>query len=199
MMGRISYHLAIIGMTCLLALSIVGCASTEPSRFYILDTIDRVSNGESDLSIGVGPIGIPDYLDRPQIVIRASPNKLKLSDFDKWAGSLKDNITQVLSENLSILLSSNRVLTYPWQIAHPIDLQVIINILRLDGQLGGHAELKSRWMLYGKNSKKLHLVQNSTFKAPVQSNDYEAYVSALNETLADLSREIAQAIKNINF
>lgn len=129
MMGRKNYHLAIIGLTCLLALSIVGCASTEPSRFYILDTIDRVSDGESDLSIGVGPVGIPEHLDRPQIVIRVSPNKLELSDFDKWAGSLRDNISQVLSENLSRLLSTDRVSTYPWQTNQAIDYKVTVEIL----------------------------------------------------------------------
>ena len=61
------------------------------------------------LTIGVGPIRFPDYLDRPGIVTRSSGNTIEIAEFDLWAGSLKDDFMRILAENLSILLGTEKM------------------------------------------------------------------------------------------
>ena len=109
MMSRIKT--ALFGILLML---LAGCASTEPSRFYALTPMPGsdakiLSQTESqDVSIGVGPVRMPDYLDRQPIVTSSSQNKITFSEFDRWAGSLKDDFSRVLSENLSILLNLSK-------------------------------------------------------------------------------------------
>jgi uncharacterized lipoprotein YmbA len=67
----------------------------------------------NQVSVSIAPVEVPDYLDRLQIVTRDGNNGLKLAEFDRWGGSLGENIATVLVENLSLLLGSDRVFTYP--------------------------------------------------------------------------------------
>src|SRR5215831_18341660 len=107
--------LALLGV-CLLGLS--GCASSPPTRFYVLPSLTSADTAPPaaprDLTIGVGPVTLHPYLDRLQIVTRASRARLALGDFDQWAASLQDSVTRALAENLSLLIPTDRVLLYPW-------------------------------------------------------------------------------------
>jgi uncharacterized lipoprotein YmbA len=112
MMNCPSYLFRVNIILSLLLLVLSGCASTEPSRFYILSSLHGTEaeqvqeESEQGIAIGVGPVKIPAHLNRPQIVTRTSQNELKLAEFDKWAGSFKDGFTRVLAKNLSVLLST---------------------------------------------------------------------------------------------
>ncbi len=72
-----------------------GCGSTPPSRFYHLDSMTspgeggQQTGGEEKTIISLGPVRIPDYLDRPQIITSSGDNEFNLSEFDRWAGSLE--------------------------------------------------------------------------------------------------------------
>ncbi|MCK5554281.1 MAG: membrane integrity-associated transporter subunit PqiC [Deltaproteobacteria bacterium] len=190
-----------------LGLSLVvsgGCATTKPSRFYTLSpvaTSGTQTEGETagpSLAIGVGPIKLPEHLDRPQIVTRTSSNQLELAEFDRWAGSLKDDFSRVLSENLSILLATDRVTVYPWRKSVPIEYQVAVDVARFDAELGGNAWLIARWTVFGGRDKKVLFMERARISEPSSDQGYEAMVAAQSRALAQLSREIADAIKNIS-
>jgi uncharacterized lipoprotein YmbA len=74
-----------IGQRCSLLfgfilLFVLGCASTPPSRFYTLSSLQEGGRGQKEspsdqgLVITVGPIKFPEYLDRTEIVTRAGSN-----------------------------------------------------------------------------------------------------------------------------
>lgn len=180
-----------------------GCgATTQPSKFYLLNSLSSsekaVSNVSAGMAIGIGPIHIPEYVDRPQIVTRISENELKLAEFHKWAEPLKDNIPQVLADNLSVLMRTDQVNIYPWKRSTPIDYQVTIDISRFDTSSDAEAHLVARWQVFGHDTRKVLALKKSHLKAPLQSSDYHSIVSALNQTLADLSRAIATSIGQVH-
>ena len=181
-----------------------GCATTEPSRFYTLSplaisgTETRAEAPGHGITIGVGPIKLPEHLDRPQIVTRTSRNELDLAEFDRWAGSLADDFSRVLAENLSILLSTDRVSLYPWRKSVPIEYQVVVDVTRFDGKLGGNAWLIVRWTVFGGRKKKVLFMQKSSISEPSGAQGYEVMVAAQSRALGHLSREIAEAIKTIS-
>jgi uncharacterized protein len=79
-------RLALVTLVVLL-IGLGACAST-PSRFYILNTLSASETIPGTAAaqgpvIGVGPITLPKYLDRPQIVTRVGRNQLALSEFDR--------------------------------------------------------------------------------------------------------------------
>ncbi len=188
---------------CPLLLVHGGCGRTETARFYTLHSLTeapadtRAPASDQRVAVGLGPIKLPVYLDRPQIVTRENPNEVKLAEFHRWAGPLDADVSRILAENLSILLETDRVALYPWASTTPIDCRVEIDISRMDGKPGEHVFLHSQWTLLSKDRKKEWVRRSSTLSEPVNGNGYEALVAAQSRALATLSREIAAAVEGL--
>ena len=180
-----------------------GCASSPPPRFYLLSSLDTISPEtkpsaeERCFSIGIGPIRIPDYLDQPRIVTRETPNEIARAEFDRWGEPMKDNLTRVLAKNLSILLCTKTIAFFPWKGGVPIDYRIEMEVLRLDGSLGGNVTLEAWWMVLSGDGKKMILNKKSSFTEAAAGKDYSSLVSAQSRTVGLLSSEIAQAIKTL--
>jgi len=184
-------------------LFVLGCASSPPTRFYTLSSLQeggserRETPFDQSLIIGVGPIKFPEYLDRAEIVTRSSSNKITLSDFDVWAGSLEKDFIRVLAENLSVLLSTEGVVVYPRLRPDLVKSQIMVDVIRFDGSLGGDVSLIARWAIFQGKERKLVLVRKSTIIEPSGGKGYEAMVAADSRALEKLSREIAEVIKTL--
>jgi uncharacterized lipoprotein YmbA len=192
--------LAILTLFALLTIHF-GCASSPPSRFYQLSSLDTTSPGmkpsldEQCVSLGIGPVKIPDYLDQTKIVTRGEGNQLTLAEFDRWAERFKDNLGRVLAKNLSTLLCTKTVVLFPWRGGTPIDYRIEMEVLRLDGSLGGNVSLEAWWMILSGDGKKMVLSKKSIFTEAVTGKDYNSLVSAESRALGHLSREIAEGLK----
>jgi uncharacterized lipoprotein YmbA len=179
---------------------LTGCAGTSPtSRFYILDSSgDRkdasASTLDGDLAVGVGPISIPGYLDRPQIVIRDDTNQLTLSEFDRWAGSLRENIVNVITDDLSWLLQSDRVVSYPWSGGLSLDYQVEVEVTRFEASRAGDARLQARWLIRALKEGKVIKIDVTNLSESTGDGSYGSVVAAQSRLLQALSREIADAL-----
>ena len=184
---------------------LAGCASSAPSRFYVLSPLvsskaeSQALKDEGCITIGIGPVELPAYLDRPQIVNRVNENELNLAEFDKWAEPLKDNFSRVLVENLSTLLYADAISIFPWKGSTPIDYRVEVTVIRMDGKIGGNASLVARWAIFRENDRKMLLTRQSSYSESLRSQSYKALVSAQSRVIGDLSREIAEAIKKYAF
>ena len=182
-------------------LFVLGCASSPPTRFYTLSSLQERGSERREFAsdqgpvIIVGPIKFSEYLDRTEIVTRSSSNKITLSDFDVWAGSLAEDFSRVLAENLSVLLSTERVIVYPGPRPSSVDYQIIVNVTRFDGPLGGDVSLIARWAIVEGKEKKLVFARKSAIIEPSGGSGYEAMVAADSRALEKLSREIAETIK----
>ncbi|MBW1997404.1 MAG: membrane integrity-associated transporter subunit PqiC [Deltaproteobacteria bacterium] len=191
-----------VSLGCLLV-SLAGCAGTsESARFYKLSSIvspGEAAKGGRGVAVGIGPIKFPDHLARPEIVTRTGRNALQIADFDRWAGSLQEDFSRVLTENLSILLSTDYVFVFPWQKVTPIDYRVRVEVSRFDGELGKSATLIARWTVTEEGKKrKLRAVRRSNITEPVEDDSYESLVAAMSRTVEALSREIARTIRTLS-
>jgi uncharacterized protein len=176
------------------------CAST-PSRFYILNTLSASETIPGTAAaqgpvIGVGPITVPKYLDRPQIITRSGRNQLGLGEFDRWAEPLQDNVLRVLGENLAFLIPTDQVLLHARPQSATLDYQVTVDMLHFDGWLGGESTLLAHWSILDRAELPL-LSQRASLNVLVGGGDYEAMVAALSELLARLSGDIAVAIQRL--
>ncbi|QTA81951.1 ABC-type transport auxiliary lipoprotein component domain-containing protein [Desulfonema limicola] len=183
-------------------LIICSCSRTQPSRFYILNSISESdihlsSPKNTGLIVGIGPVDIPDYLQRPNIVTRTRKNSLMLAEYDKWAGSLKHDIPLILAENLSIALNTDHVFIYPWKTMLPVKYQVKIEIIRFDAEPEKQASLTARWLILGQDGQKPVKMKKSTISLPVIKKGYEAIVAAQSQALGVLSLEIANEINSV--
>jgi len=187
-----------------LAFSVVvldGCSfgRATPTRFYSLTTISQgdaapQTTPARNVSIGVGPIELPQYTNRPQIVTGNSTNELHQAAFAQWAEPLSDNFTRILTENLSVLLATDRVSTFSWKGPMLIEYQVIVEVTRFLGEPGGQASLVALWSIVGKTGKEVLVSKKSSFSEPTKSQEYEDLAVAMSRNVAALSRDIATEI-----
>jgi len=202
----IQYHFyrCVFLLLALELLFVSGCASTGPSRFYTLSPLQKGgmemtrSTTHQHITIGVGPIRFPEYLERSEIVTRSSSNKIEISEFDLWAGSLVEDFSRVFAENLSLLLSTERVTIFPQPKTLPLNYQVMMDVIRFDGFIGGDVSLMVRWAIMEGKEKKLVFIHKSSIIEPSGAKGYEAMVAAQSRALEKLSREIAEAIQTLS-
>ncbi len=178
-----------------------GCLGRSQSpRFYTLSQITedtamaQSDTPERNMRIGIGPIKLADYLDQSRLVTRTGDNRLVKAEFDLWAGAFKDNLTNVLAENIGLLLPTERIYIYPWRLTEPMDYQVILDVVRFDGDLGKEAWLVARWNIVGGKDREVLEVDRSSIREPVTGSGYDALVTAQSRALAKLSHEIVEAI-----
>jgi uncharacterized lipoprotein YmbA len=178
-----------------------GCSRSQTPRFYALNSIQEgqiISKRQSPAQnavIGIGPVKLADYLDESKIVTRTSDNQLVKAEYDRWVGSLNDNLANVLADNIGFLLPTDRIYLYPWRTSVPIDYQVVVDVVRCDGRLGDAAWLVARWSVLGGPGKKLLKMNRSSIREPVRDAGYAAVVAAQSRAMAKLSQEIAEAIQ----
>lgn len=178
-------------------LLLAGCAS-PPTSFYVLSPIAAPGPAAATgLAVGLGPVELPDYLDRPQIVTRNSRNQIDLAEFAHWGEPLQDNFIQTLAENLARLPPGQQVSLYPWRRATPLDYQIKIKVIRFDRENGGDSVLDTRWSILSGDGGRELLSRASRYAVAPQGDDYEATVAAMNETLALFSRDIVAALRDL--
>lgn len=179
----------------------IGCGSTPPTRFYQLHaTTDQDfesyrGNGTRTI-VGVGPVEIPSYVDRDQMVIRAGEAEVELLEFDRWAEPLSQNLTRVLIENISQFLSDRGATVVRWDDGLSLDYRARIELLQFDFTKTGNVSLVARWILSGKDRQEPLVVKTSRFISVGIPDDYTSLVSEMSRHVESLSREITNTLSD---
>ena len=213
------------------SLFLSGCIKSQPSKFYVLtpykystdkygtdkNPIDTIRGGfiNKDITIGLGPVSIAKYLDRSQLVVRLTPNQIRLEDFHLWAGSPRDDIPAILLENLTSIMGVDTIYKYPWQRHVDIDYQIVVEIIQLDGKPGESVRLVARWEILKSSSKSnikgvvvksgkadftetvaVNMVESESGVGEnlLSSNRFDSFAAAQSRALGKLSIMIAQSL-----
>ena len=183
----------------IITLLLAGCGTSPPAKFYTLTPVaaqkppEKVVETDKYTPIGIGPVEIPEYLDRPEIVTRAEQNQLILSEFNLWGGVLKADINRVLLENISALLAGDGIPIITWKTANSEVHKVPVLISRFDGSLNDGIALKATWAVLEKEGKAFEFFRESNITIPVKGSSYSSVVTAMSEALGELARKLPQA------
>lgn len=185
----------IVGLVVLLA---GGCASTPNSAFYGLSVGASPQVAQRpELALGIGPVDLPRYLERPQIVSRGEGNRLTVDEFNRWGGSLEEEISRVLVGRLGRGLRSERVYGYPSRVVSDTDYRVALDIRRFDGALAGEVVLDVAWSLIADRSGEVIETRQSVFVAQAAGPGYDPYVSAMNALVMRLADELLERLARL--
>ncbi|MGD0551308.1 MAG: PqiC family protein [Sedimentisphaerales bacterium] len=195
---------AVMGVACL-ALVLSSCMSVPNSptpRFYMLQAVDgnqvsKKTNIASDVVIGVGPVKIPKYQDRPQIVTQDKEKMLKFAQFDRWGEPLDLGMTRLIGENLAVMLPEAKFTLYPWNSSVPVKYQVVVEIVQLDSNLDKDMFLVAQWLVIDVQNAKTLIIKRSEFRQSVIPQNYSGLAKTLSMACASLSSEIAEAIATL--
>jgi uncharacterized protein len=125
---------------------LAACAAGSKS-FYVL-TSDGPAPSGGGPGIGVGPVTLAEYIDRPNLVIAESENQLAVAEDHRWAGDLASSIARVTAANLGRRLGTGNVRTYPWQGDEGIRYQITLDVRQLHGGADGYAVIEAGWRAY---------------------------------------------------
>jgi uncharacterized lipoprotein YmbA len=168
-----------------------GCAST-PDQFYRLtpDGALPASSSRNALSIGIGPIKLPEYLDRDELVFQSATYRFEIPAEHRWAGSLDKSIASVLATNLGHRLGTSAVQTYPSLSDEKPRYTVPVTIRQFHAVSGGDAILEANWEISGGANKR----GSRTFTEPLREEGYDGMIAAESRLLGQLADAIAAMI-----
>lgn len=178
------------------------CSRSAPTRFYLLRSTlapDLSQNAAASTAgiVAVGPVELPEYLNRSQIVSRADPGtRVGLAEFDRWAEPLAGGIKRVVMEDLAILLPTTRIYGFPPGAEVSANYQVALRVERLDAGPGS-AALEAWWTII--DAKGATVVPPTRFHsvASVVDKSYDTFVNAESQALAQLSQEVAKKLHEL--
>lgn len=189
-------------ITLAAALLLAGCVGSpsQPTRFYMLSAGEAGNEGPSlptGKSVLLGPVTLPGYLDRPQLVTHTSDNKLALSELDQWAEPLHDNLKRVLIDNLSAALNTEQVYAYPAALRPGPDVyQIALDISEIRFSPEGDVILKARWSLFNALDGKPLLREGKTYRSQ-NGGDHEANAAALSLLVSELARDLSETANSV--
>lgn len=130
------------------SLLITGCALQPSPQFYQLDAGQpALPTRDKGPAVLLGPLKLADYLQRENLLQRESDGRLQLSQEARWAGSLEDDVGQLLVRQLAGRLDSSRVALYPDRVGFVGQWQVVLTIGRLDSGVSQPAVLEAQWRI----------------------------------------------------
>jgi uncharacterized lipoprotein YmbA len=206
----------LLGLAAFIGLA--GCAVTDPTQYYSLG--QTVANSASTartaqstgraptprskpsetaaVGIGIGPVIIPGYLDRTQIVTRTTVDHVHLATFHRWAEPLENGIARILGEEVAARVPTERIVMFPWRglIGQSLKYQVVLAVVRFDGHLDGDVTLDTRWRILGKNGDELSYGR-TTLTESAAGSGYDPMIAAMSRTLVILGQEIAAEIRTL--
>jgi uncharacterized lipoprotein YmbA len=188
----------------------------DPTRYYVLamigedpglydaaglvgDTEEQASlsgGPHLEISVGVGPITMPGYLKRSRMVTRESDSELTYLEIHRWAQPLGESLQYALVANLAMLLGSDEVIFHPWYKTREPDYSVEVDVARFERGHDGSASLTARWSIRDTEGAIL-AAESFNQELPADSAAVTTTVNAQSRLVAAMSRQIADALRNV--
>lgn len=170
---------------------LTGCFGgiSAPSKFYTLAGESKVPVlSQTKISIGVLPVKIPDYINRPQIVLNGAGNEMDLSEINRWIDSLTVLGQSVLISDLQQALPNAYVKTKGYDTAF-FNRLIQVEVAQMDGKINGQAVLSAWWAILNSNGTEIY---RSRFEKEMPAGaTYETYTQAQSALWESLALEIA--------
>jgi uncharacterized lipoprotein YmbA len=172
---------------------LAGCASS-PTLTYTLSPVDGVPQGGRPRVIILRRVGIPGYLDRPQIVTYSAATQLDIAEFDRWGEPFDAMVGRVLAADLAQRLPGTAILSEEGEVGARPDMTIEIDLARFEATAGGEIVLEAQWRLVGgpAGTTPPRMERVATKRA---DDTTPSLANAMNEALGRFSDILAAAIR----
>ena len=177
----------------LLTLCLQACGKSSPTNYYALSsninlqTQDRLPK----TTLRLARVAIPPYLDRETIVTK-KPDQVQLAvdSVQVWAEPLSDGVRRILQNELAAPLLEHNITVLPLASESSGTYTLLIDILRLDGQLGSKVNLSAQWSLV--TSQANQTLDDGIFSAEqvLTEGSYQELVAAESILLQNFAKHL---------
>ncbi len=177
---------------------LAGCGTPAKLNYFTLTAPapSATASAARSPSVYVGPVTIPEAVDRPQMVKRLAANQVEIADLDRWAEPLKAAIPRVLADTLARELGTATMMTSRQSATLTFDYRVAVDIERFDFSASDGAAVDALWTIRAgqdgaPRTGRSQARENAASGAP------EAMAAAQSRALETVAREIAAAIRTM--
>ena len=182
-----------------LGAALTACTGASPQVVYYslleTDAAATAAPRHEQLVLSVGPINIPDVLQKTNIATGGTDGRYQLSEYHRWAGEVDRELARALVERLAGRLGTEQVYLYPGDQRVEPTFQVALDVLAMNGELGQEVTLSVRWTLIDPKGKRAPLSRLSRCSGRPADASHDAWVKAQRQNIDRLSEEIAALIK----
>jgi uncharacterized protein len=184
---------AFVAPVLVLAFAMHGC-SAQQSHYYALSAVVKEPGPKMNARVLVGPVNVPESVDRPQLVVQISPNHVDVDDLNRWVAPLGEGIAAAIAGNLQTLLATREVAVAPLA-SFDATHRVTIDVQRFDSLPGKFVVIDALWNVIPWASGVRAAAGRTLWQEPVAGPGYEEIAAAHDRALAKVSEEIAGAIR----
>ena len=184
-----------------LAIFVVSaCSSSPPVRYFSLNPIDADFRQDPDdaVMLGLGPIRMPDYLNRSQIVWRGANAEMRVNQFSRWSEPLAKSLLRIVSTDVDNLLQGVVVVVFPYEpfVRDQVDYRLVGDVNRFDAESTGQVVLEVQWGVAEVDGRVVVPVRRNRYQAQAATaGDPVDVVKAMNDALAQFSRDVASKLE----
>lgn len=184
------------------ALIATACGSSPPVQYFTLSTasIATPEDPAGAAILGLGPMHVPEYLNRSQIVTRGPGAEVSVDEFSHWAEPLDLALHRVVAADVDNLLDGVIVISFPYDavIRSDVDYRVFGEIDRFDADRSGRVVLDVQWTIAKIGSGLVVPPRRSRYEArAARADDAGSVAEAMNDALREFSRDIADELASV--
>ncbi|MDT8998811.1 PqiC family protein [Paucibacter sp. APW11] len=183
-----------LGVLVAIPALLAGCSSSPPVQLYQLRAEAPVTTPSVAASTvwALGPVLLPDYLDRDAIVRPSGAASLQHNPSQRWAEPLREAVPRLLAQDLAQLRGSAQVWRMPVPPGVQVDRQLRVDVQRLDAKADSRqVVLQARWTLVDPSGKTKPVVLERRIELEASDASVDALVSAHRSALWQLAEAIA--------
>lgn len=187
----------------LVAVMVLGaCAMTPKETFYTLSPATSAMpvapaqerTSAAAYSVAVGPVRVPEIVDRPQLVVRQGANQVSVLEQHRWAQPLRAEIAQALAAGLAAQLPQARILSDRDAGSANADVRVAVDVTRFDALPGDAVVVQANWSIRTAGAAAA-APGSSSVREPVNGAGNEAIAAAFSRAVATMGADIAHAVQ----
>ena len=191
-----------ITLCAVVSLLIAACGSSPPVRYFALSPMDSVQQQDPDdsVTLGVGPLRLPEYLNRSQIVTRGGGSEVEVDEFSRWAEPLTQALHRVVSTDVDNMMNGGMVIAFPLEavVHNEVDYRLLGEVTRFDADRSGRVVLDIQWGISATTGEAAVVIRRSKYETrAARPDDPAIVVSAMNDALAMFSRDVVSELEVI--
>lgn len=176
---------------------LAACGSSPRPQFYTLQSGEYSgSTAAAAFTVSVGPVSVPESVDRPQLVVRLGANEVALAEQARWAEPLTSSIPRVIANNVARDLGNARVAAQSTGMVDDADYRIRVDIERFDSRPGDAVVIEAAWLVRPAKGAGTW-TGRSLLREDAPGKEYDVLVAAHSRALAALSAEIAHALRAV--
>jgi uncharacterized lipoprotein YmbA len=174
---------------CIIVPLLASCASQNAKIYTLISLGGDIRSSSRPVTMSVAAVGLPKYLDRPQIVRRSSTVELGVAEFERWGEPLGFMVQRVLAEDLTRNLPPGSVVTTSRTLTGEETSSVEVDFSRFDEDADGTIVLEAQWRLR-RNGRPISSPQLVRISKITSDRAASATVKAMSEAIAELAAQI---------